>query len=281
MPSRITVRQSTTSDKDAIAYLSDVEFFVHQHLDWRPPSDWLGHPSFQVAEYDNEIIACLSAPNEVNDVAWVQLFACSALYSKEKIFNVLLKTVLSLYPASVKYVCSLGLHSWFIDLLEKNSFSTQQNIIIFEWFENEVNESNQNPGISIQKVDFPDLPEIVELDQRCFPPIWQVPMNSMIEAFSQAGYFTKAVYDNKIVGYQLSTDSHSTAHLARLAVDPIIQGKKIGRSLVQDLQKHYLALEINSISVNTQDDNYSSQALYRKMGFKQVDEKYPVYKLEN
>ena len=281
MPSQITVRQTKTTDRDAIAYLSDFEFFVHQHLDWRPPNEWLGHPSFQVAEYENEIIACLSAPNEVNDVAWVRLFACSALYAKEKIFNVLLKTVLSLYPPSVKKVCSLGLHSWFIDLLKHNSFSTQQNIIIFEWSENEVKELDHNPGILIQKVEFIDLPAIVELDQRCFPSIWQVPMNSMVEAFSQAGYFTKAVYNEKIVGYQLSTDSQSSAHLARLAVDPIIQGKKIGRSLVQDLQRHYLALEINSISVNTQDDNFSSQALYRKMGFQLLEEKYPVYVLEN
>ncbi len=280
MPSLITVRQSEKTDKDAIAYLSDVEFFVHQHFDWRPPFDWLGHPSFQVAEYENEIIACLSAPNEVEDVAWVRLFVCSALYAKEKIFSLLLKTVLSLYPASVKKVCSLGLHSWFIDLLKQNSFSTQQNIIIFEWSENEVKESDQIPGITIQKVEFTDMPEIVELDQRSFPSIWQVPMNSMIEAFSQADYFTKAVYDNKIVGYQLSTNSHSSAHLARLAVDPIFQGNKIGRSLVQDLQKHYLALDINSISVNTQDDNFASQALYRKMGFQQLDEKYPVYVLK-
>lgn len=280
MPSLITVRQSKKNDKDAISDLSDIEFFVHQHLDWRPPSDWLDHPSFQVAEYENEIIAFLSAPNEVDDVAWIRLFACSALYAKEKIFSGLLKTVLSLYPASVKRVCSLGLHSWFIDQLKQNSFSTQQNIIIFEWFGNEVEEIDHNPRISIQKVDYIDLPEIVELDQRCFPSIWQVPMNSMVEAFSQAGYFTKVIYDNKIVGYQLSTDSHSSAHLARLAVDPIIQGKKIGRSLIQDLQKHYLALEIDSISVNTQDDNFASQALYRKMGFQQLEEKYPVYILE-
>jgi ribosomal protein S18 acetylase RimI-like enzyme len=277
MPTQISFRQSKTSDKDAIEYLSEFEFFVHQHIDWRSPYDWLGHPSFQVAAFENEIIACLSVPNDVSDVAWIRLFACSAIYAKEKIFEILFKNVLSLYPPSVKTVCSLGLHSWFIDLLIQNSFSTHQNIIIFEWSENELKEFDHNPDILIQKVDFSDMPEIVELDQRCFQPIWQVPMNSMVEAFSQSGYFTKAVIDNKIVGYQLSTEANSSAHLARLAVDPNIQGKKIGSNLLYDLQKHYLVSAINSISVNTQDDNFASQALYRKMGFHRIDEKYPIY----
>jgi ribosomal-protein-alanine N-acetyltransferase len=280
MPSRISIRQSETNDKDAIEYLINFEFFTHQHIDWHSFSKWLGHSSFQVATVDNEIIACLSAPNEIKEVAWIRLFACSALYSREKVWNLLLDTIKEALPDSVELICALSLHNWFSELLIQNNFVNRQNIIILEWNQTSLPNFENNPNVIIKPVELSDIPEIVALDRRSFPPIWQVPLNSMMEAFQQAGYFTKAIFNQKIVGYQLCTQSQTSAHLARLAVEPDLQGRKIGSQLIFDMQRHYLSSGINCISVNTQDDNFSSQSLYNKMGFQLIEEKYPVFVLE-
>jgi hypothetical protein len=38
----ITIRQATEDDRQKLAMLVHFEVYVHRHLDWRPPLDWLG-----------------------------------------------------------------------------------------------------------------------------------------------------------------------------------------------------------------------------------------------
>lgn len=280
MTSRIIIRQSEKKDKNAIEFLMNYEFFVHQHVDWRPSLDWLGNPAFHIASVENEIFACLSMPNEVENVAWIRLFACSSLYSKEKIWDLLFDAVLQKFEGKVKKIFVLGIHNWFVELLKRRSFSLLQNIIVLEWYQNQIDDLYGIDDLTIHPVDLDDLSSIVLLDKICFSPIWQLPSHSMKEAYFQAGYFTKAVLDGKIIGYQLCTETSSSAHLARLAVDPEFQGKNFGKALVQDLLQHYRLSGINQVTVNTQDDNLSSQALYKKLGFQIIEEKYPVLILE-
>ena len=276
MTPQIIIRQSEITDKNAIEFLMNYEFFVHQHVDWRPSLDWLGNPAFQIAMDENEIIACISIPNEVENVAWIRLFACSSLYSKEKIWDLLFDAVIQKFEGKVTKIFVLGIHNWFVELLRRKSFSLFQNIIVLEWYQNQIYDLNGIDNLSIHPVDLDDLSSIVLLDKKCFSPIWQLPSHSMKEAYFQAGYFTKAVSDGRIIGYQLSTESSTSAHLARLAVDPEFQGKNFGKAIVQDLLQHYRSTGINQVTVNTQDDNLSSQALYKKLGFQVIEEKYPV-----
>jgi ribosomal protein S18 acetylase RimI-like enzyme len=120
------------------------------------------------------------------------------------------------------------------------------------------------------------LSGVAHLDARCFAPLWQLPEPSLKKAYQHAGYTTVAIHEGRIIGYQMSTESYSSAHLARLAVDPEYQGKNIGKVLLFDLFSHYATTGIDKITVNTQDDNFSSKALYSHMGFIQTEEKYPV-----
>lgn len=129
--SQIIIRQSERNDEDGLEFLLNYEFFVHHHLDWRSSLDWLGQSSFQIATVENEIIACLSIPNEVDDAAWIRLFACSSMYSKEQIWDLLFESVLAKFEGKVNKIFALGIHNWFADLLKCRSFSMFQNIIVF------------------------------------------------------------------------------------------------------------------------------------------------------
>lgn len=276
MYSSLEIRPATENDQAKLNSFLRYEFFIHQHLDWQPVIDWLGFQPFYLAIHDGEIIACLAAPSDVTDVAWVRLFACSSLYSRIEIWNLLVDRVITSYQGKISTIAVLGIHQWFVDLLLRQSFIVHQNIITFDWFTNILSPPNSLPGLVIKSAEFVELSEVANLDARCFAPLWQLPEPSMKKAYQQAGYSTVAIYEGKIIGYQMSTESFSSAHLARLAVDPDFQGNNIGKLLLFDLFSHYSASGIHKITVNTQDDNFSSKALYSQMGFLQTDEKYPV-----
>ena len=61
----------------------------------------------------------------------------------------------------------------------------------------------------------------------------------MRKAYLQSGYATAAYINQQLVGYQITTEAPSFAHLARLAVDPNFQGKNIGKILVKNLIDYY------------------------------------------
>lgn len=276
MYSSLEIRPATEIDQAKLNFFLRYEFFIHQHLDWQPVLNWLGFQPFYVAIHDGEIIACLAAPSDVNDVAWVRLFACSSLYSRAEIWNMLFEKIITSYKRNVSTIAVLGIHQWFVDLLLNHSFMVHQNIIVFEWFNHIFSQPQALPGLMIRPVASEELSEVALLDARCFAPIWQLPEHSLKKAYQQAGYTTVAIHEGRIIGYQMSTESYSSAHLARLAVDPEYQGKNVGKVLLFDLLTHYATTGIHKITVNTQDDNFSSKTLYTRTGFIQTEEKYPV-----
>ena len=113
MNSILEIRPADQSDKTKIEFFLKYEFFIHQHLDWQPVLNWLGTQPFFIALHKEEIVGCLAAPSEVNDIAWVRLFACSSLYSRKDIWNLLLIELSSHprenYPSLRFWGCSSGL----------------------------------------------------------------------------------------------------------------------------------------------------------------------------
>jgi ribosomal-protein-alanine N-acetyltransferase len=81
-----------------------------------------------------------------------------------------------------------------------------------------------------------------------------------------------------VVGYHLSTRNSLGVHLARLAVRPETQGRGIGQALVQDLFLQAEQRGIRRFTVNTQNDNAASLAIYKKLDFFETGERYPVYR---
>ncbi len=273
----IDIRPANVDDRSKLEYFLTYEFFVHQHLDWQPSLDWLGTQPFYLALKNNEIIACIAAPSEVNNIAWIRLFACSALYSRDQIWKLLFPHLVSYLKGNINLLAALGIHQWFSNLLLNNSFNVHQNIIVFEWKDNPPAFYNPRIELEIKPLQHYHIHETALLDRRCFDPLWQLPENSMKKAFNQAGYSTVTIHQNQIVGYQITTETYHAAHLARLAVDPAFQGLGIGKAILYDLFEYCHQVGKTDISVNTQDDNSHSRSLYEGMGFIQNEEKYPVF----
>jgi ribosomal protein S18 acetylase RimI-like enzyme len=122
-----------------------------------------------------------------------------------------------------------------------------------------------------------DLKIIEKIDHESFGPVWKNSLESLELAFQQSILASVAELGNEIVGYQYSTSSAMGVHLARLAVKTSVQGKGIGYLLVHQLLHQFRKQGVRHVTVNTQQNNVASLALYSKAGFTITGESYRVY----
>jgi ribosomal-protein-alanine N-acetyltransferase len=169
------------------------------------------------------------------------------------------------------------MHQWLSDLLFKNDFSHTQDIVMLEWKGAKVPEQKLIDGVVVRKMRSSDLPSVAELDASAFMPLWQNPLDALEKALPQASSATVAEDAQGLAGYQISTANPFGVHLARLAVRSDAQRRGLGTLLVTDLLHRLTEKGVTRLTVNTQNDNFSSLALYAKMGFVETGEKLPVY----
>ncbi|MEK6221694.1 MAG: GNAT family N-acetyltransferase [Chloroflexota bacterium] len=277
--SPISVRPAETKDRNQLANMLHFESNVHRHLDWRPPLDWLGMEPYMVAETaDNRLVAALACPPDPPGIAWVRMFATTNQTSVAKAWDMLWEAAhhqLSEIPNVA--VAAIPLQKWFKELIEKKGFQHIHNVVVLVWDNRKSKLPEKNREVIIRAMRRDDLKTIRDIDEAAFGEIWQNSLDAIQLAYKQSAYATIASMNGTPVGYQISTPSPFGAHLARLAVHPDGQKKGIGFALLNGLQHHFSGLEHQRLSVNTQDNNFASLALYDKAGFVKTEENYPVY----
>ncbi len=276
MANNIKTRLAEKNDYSELAKFLSFEYFVHRHLDWRSSLDWLGHQPFLIAENEHEIVATLASPPDIPSVSWIRLFACNAYVDKGFIWNELFRQSLKLYEKDINLIAALVLDKWFYNLLKSNQFDVYQEIIVMEWNQIIPSISDLHKDYFIRQMEYEDLSAVLELDHLSFPPLWQLSNTALQHAFLNSGYASIVETDDRIIAYQISTESFSSAHLARLAVHPDMRGKLIGSYVIQDMLIHFTKNDIYRITVNTQNDNVASQKLYLNCGFLTTRERYPI-----
>jgi ribosomal protein S18 acetylase RimI-like enzyme len=274
-------RPANLEDYQKLSSLIFLETHLHRHLDWRSPLEWLGDPFFWALEDGRQISAALACPIEVDGIAWLRLFVFAGGWSAENAWNVLWPAAReSVARAGGARVAVIAMQAWFQRILTESGFENPQRIVMLEWHGPASQPwpfGSKLPGVQIRRMTEADLPVVHDVDAASFDPIWQNSFETLRRAFSQSLLATVAETEAGIVGYQLSTGSGQRAHLARLAVQPSLQGRGVGRGLVQELFSSLVHNGIYRLSVNTQSDNMVSLRLYQRMGFVRTGEQYPVY----
>jgi ribosomal protein S18 acetylase RimI-like enzyme len=281
-PERINIRSAATSDRLAINNLINFEQYVHRHMDWRMPLDWIGRPPFLVAERFGRITAVLACPPDPEDVAWIRAFAANSLVKMRPTWSALWPVALrSLREmGQVSSVVSIALEDWYRDILVDSGFHQSAQVILLSW-ENGLRTIAPAPFDGrIRPMTYADLPDIHRIDSQAFDRIWCYSEEAIQLSFEQALIATVAEDEDGVCGYQVSTPSPLGGHLARLAVDPVLQQRGIGYALVEDLLARFKARGAMRVTVNTQEDNLASRRLYEKTNFHPTGEKYPVYQFD-
>jgi ribosomal-protein-alanine N-acetyltransferase len=277
----LQVRTAVIADQQQISNLIFFENRVHRHLDWRTPLDWLGSKHYWVLEDERRITAALACPQDPPGIAWLRLFVHASHLSGPEAWSPLWKAVCAeIQSQGGATIGVISLHGWLQNILLENNFQLTQNIVMLEWFNQSVELSPVPAGVTIRKMTADDLAQTVETDASAFVPLWCNSYAALQKALPQALFATVAEKDGQIIGYQLSTPNPLGAHIARLAVRKEAQGQGIGRALLTDLFIQMRKRGLERLTVNTQDDNVISLALYQKTGFIRTGEQFPVFVYE-
>ena len=280
-PRFTTSRPAAFTDQEGLLHLLRDAQSIHRHLDWHQPLEWLGEEPFWLMENTQCLQAALAMPADPPGVAWIRIFACLQSARTLEAWQTLLEKSLLFYSNQPANIAAIGLTTWFSSLLRSSGFREYQDIIVLQHsLTDACLGTPKRPGITIRPIRSTDMESVLHADQAAFENIWQVSAQGLAHACQIATYTSVAEMDGRVIGYQLSTSTPFSGHLARLAVLPEYQHNGIGTALVQDLQEYFLNMGIGELTVNTQNTNTTSLHLYQKLGFALTGERFPVYLLE-
>jgi len=276
-----TIIQATQSDYERIAEFLNQNAHIHRHLDWFSSLDWLGKQPFLLEVSNETILAVLCAVPENDTVAWLRIFG-SHFQNEVGVSwqRLLTEAITNLNSTHIKQLATLAIHPWFEKLIQSSDFQHHQDVIVLEWQGTLPPFKRQSEPIQIKTMQVEDLGEVARMDHLAFPPLWQNSLEGLTKAFHQPGFNTIAVMNDQLVGYQISTTTTITGHLARLAVLPEHQRHGVAFHLVHDLLQNFQRKGFMRVTVNTQSDNHPSLNLYHQFGFKLTSEKIPVFELK-
>ncbi len=278
MQTQSQLRPATLDDQSGLTWLLDFEYYVHRHLDWRSPLEWLGSQPFWLMEREQRILAALACLADPPEATWVRFFAASASFSPAEPWLALFEKVRQcLQPEPLPLVAALALHEWFARLLQESGFHHQQDIVVLEWQRTERLPKPVRAHFKIRSMHLKDLSGAHQVDCAAFDPLWRVSLDTLTHSYRQSAIATVAELKGEIIGFQISTLTPSIAHLARLAVHPCAQHQGVGSALMFDLLRQIDQRQLKSLTVNTQSDNHASIALYQQVGFSLTGESFPVF----
>lgn len=274
-----TIHPASPGDQHLLRGLIESAPHLHQHLDWTGALDLLSEDPFLLATEGGLPVGCMAAPVEASGLAWIRLFAVASGYNAAELWFALWNRARrDLAERGTPDCAVLCVSPWLQPLVEGSGFQRETSIVFLEY------QAGQRRPETIPAADLrPMRPEDLELvhriDNRAFGYLWKMGEDALRRALEQSSYATIARVDGQTVGYQMTTWSVYGAHLARLAVEPGVQGRGIGADLVKDLLGHFSRQGASRVTVNTQSDNQSSLKLYRNLGFQPTGNEYPVYLL--
>lgn len=282
VPAVLSSRPAIEEDRSRLANLFHFETYVHRHLDWRRPLDWLGKHPYLILESAGRLSAALACPPDPQGVAWIRLFASTTRFDPALAWSSLWPEAYDrLQDLAVEHVAAIPLQDWFRNILAENQFKHTHNVVVLDWRPGEKSAPDNIPGQpELREMTIDDIPGVREVDAAAFAPLWQNSREAVKLAFEQAGSATLIEQDGRIAAFQISTRGSQGLHLARLATHPAYQKRGLAIALVQDVQRQVARRREKLLTVNTQDNNLPSLALYKKLGFTLTSEHFPVYQLE-
>jgi len=251
------------------------------NLDWFSPNERFNEPGCFAAIEDQQIKALLSATPECPEVAWLRFFHAERDGEYARYFKALfLEAKNILQGLGAQSFFSLVPYDWLERLLRSEGFKPTDTIVTLQCNFSEVSHAKVDPGLIIRQMTYRDMAAVEAIDTSAFEPAWQLNRSSLVKTYHLSTWHSVAILEGEIIGYQMSTSTFDSAHLARLAVDPRWQRRGVGHRLVEDMLDTLSAIGVSSYSVNTQASNHQSLSLYHSLGFEREDRDILVMSLK-
>ena len=276
----LNTRSALPGDRSRLDHLLASAPYLHNHLDWQPPQDWLGKRPFQLAFVGDKLVGVLAAPPDPPGVSWIRLAAVADGFPVDVVLDPLWAAACeSLIELQAAQISCMVLEEWLTTLLQRWGFSFLNEVIVLRRERNPAQPVTVSAatGIRLRPAKSSDIDALTLVDTTAFAPPWQYSRAVIRQALAQATLATVAEVGHEIVGYQISSGGREGGHLARLAVRPDMQGRSIGRALASQVVEHFERRGAPKITVNTQRDNLASISIYHALGFAITDEHYTVW----
>lgn len=250
------------------------------NLDWFSPSERFDEPGCYAIVENQQIRALLAATPENSEAAWLRFFHAERDGQHEQYFKALLtKALPALRGMGAKSLFSLAPYDWLERLLRGEGFQPADRIVTLQRNFTEENIRQTNQEIIIREMTLRDLAAVDAIDIAAFIPAWQLSHTSLTKTYHRTAWHSVALLEAEIVGYQMSTSTFDSAHLARLAVHPQCQRRGVGHALVEDMLDTFTAMGVRTFTVNTQVSNTQSLKLYHSFCFEREDSDIQVMSL--
>lgn len=278
---RQNVRQATPADAGMIQRLMRQGVYIHVHVDWHLPGDWLGTPGFVVytrhaGKKDERAVACLAIGADPLPAAWVRVAVVDSVAAFDQCAAMWAAIVEGLDPA-IEEIAWFVTDNWPIYWLDRLGLEPSSAVLAFRKDDLIIPAYTSPAGLDIRPVLVEELPALAQIEAAAFEPRWRHSAQSLYLAWRQSISFDVAVLDGQPVGFQFSTGGGSGAHLARMTVSPEQQGRGIGAALLARALAGYNRRKLRNVTLNTQADNLTSQRLYARFGFAPTGQQYPVW----
>ena len=289
------IRIASRSDAANIMDLLQFATRRHIHVDWYLPTDWIGAKTFlvqaqteAVSDMPNltnrlfdpkiEIQACMAITAEPLPAAWVRLAAVKNDFDPQETLKTLLDPILvQLKEVGVREIGWLAIESWPNQWLTALGFRHETDIVTYRKTDVTIPKARVDQAVEIRPVTAGDFERLAEIEKLAFTPLWRHSADALKKAQSQVFSFDVAVFDDNVVGFQLSARGQRGVHLARLTVDPSFQGQGIGFSLLAHAFAGYHKSGLYEVSLNTPANNQASKNLYKRFGFVATQDIFPVW----
>jgi ribosomal-protein-alanine N-acetyltransferase len=175
------------------------------------------------------------------------------------------------------YGADESIDEWMLPALQRAGFQYETDVVVYAKVDGLIPTSG-HPAVQLRPAQEHDLPQLVQLDQRCFAAQWLKDAPILRQALDD-GIVTVAELDDDIVGYSYISRHFAgrLAHLVRIAVDPARQHQRIGVRLLADFVVRARAGGAETLTLNTQAYNDQAQRLYQWFGFTQTGERQVIW----
>ncbi len=283
-------RPATREDAAAIQRLLRMGGYVHVHVDWRAPGEWLGQPGFVVYDPSRrapegrrgrragaaDITGCLAVAAEPLPAAWVRAAAVESTAAFDQTAAMWARVLQELAPA-INEIAWFLTDYWPLHWLERLGFVPVSEVLGYQKGDLDVPVFQAPPGLSLRPLLMEDLPTLEAIEAAAFEPRWRHSANDLYLAWRHSICFDVALLDDELVAFQFSTGGGGNAHLSRMTVRPDRQGLGIGAALLAGAIDNYRRQHISSLTLNTQADNLASRRLYERFGYRLTGYSYPVW----
>ncbi|MER3433695.1 MAG: ribosomal-protein-alanine N-acetyltransferase [Leptolyngbya sp. ERB_1_1] len=131
-------------------------------------------------------------------------------------------------------------------------------------------------SITLQTIDHPLLPKVLELDQVCFNGLWTIE-GYQREVDSPNSELIALLSGDRLIGYGCFWAIVDEAHITILAVHPEYQQQGLGKLILLALLDRACQREMKHATLEVRISNQSAISLYEKFQFKVAGQRKKYY----